>query len=182
MMGPIKFEGGHGLFPRAPSLQPAVAICFATSVKIANDRGSPIMPRISAAEKAARMWRTAAKPPKPPSDFARPARDLWRTLASSRDPTFWTRPAQLLLRRLVLTAVSAEATQRAYDAEMLTPRGAMLARQLTGLNASVLAFSRQLRLSPLQNNRVDATRRNADRSPLLDDPLIGGAARHGPRR
>ena len=76
------------------------------------------MPRISAAEKAARMWRTAAKPPKPPADFARPARDLWRTLASSRDPSFWTRPAQLLLRRLVLTAISAEATQRAYDAEM----------------------------------------------------------------
>jgi hypothetical protein len=86
------------------------------------------------------------------------------------------------LRRLVLTAISAEATQRAYDAEMLSPRGAMLARQLTGLNASVLAFSRQLRLSPLQNNRIDAPEQRADRPAIFDDPLIGGAALRGPRR
>jgi hypothetical protein len=86
------------------------------------------------------------------------------------------------LRRLVLTAISAEATQRAYDAEMLSPRGAVLARQLTSLNASVLACSRQLRLSPLQNNRIDAPDQRAERPSILDDPLIGGSAVHGRRR
>ena len=135
------------------------------------------MARESAESKAARVWRAGAKLPSPPATLRGPARKAWRTLVSQREAWYWTPSARIALERLCATLASVEVTQKAYDADPLAKGAAALCRQLTGLNSSVVSLMRQLRLNPVQEHKSDARDKVADRSPLLDHPLIGGKTR-----
>jgi hypothetical protein len=88
----------------------------------------------------------------------------------------------MLLERLCLTLASVEITQKAYDSDPIGKNAAALARQLTGLNSSAIALTRQLRLNPMQSNRPDAPEQRAEPPAIVHDRLIGGHALRSPPR
>jgi hypothetical protein len=139
------------------------------------------MPKSSAEEKAAKLWRIGAKPPRPPPDLRGPARKLWISLAASRPPYFWTEAAKFLLRRLVLTAASTEIVHAELDRDPAGANSSRIARQVATLNASITSLSRQLRLNPINEIAPDARERLTERGSAIDDEeqLLGGPAVHG---
>jgi hypothetical protein len=134
------------------------------------------MARESAESKAAKVWRTGAKYPPIPSDLPSSIRKHYKALMTSREVHHWTRNAQDLLRRYVLTFASAEKAQRRLDNEDDPRMISAHARSLATLNSSLITMSRQLRLTPLSQISSDARDQLHEPPAAMHDRLIGGRA------
>ena len=137
------------------------------------------MPRKSAEQRAAELWRIGYDPPPPPSSLSPPARKLWKEIAASKPADYWTPTLCILLRRFCRTAEFAEVINNRLD-DLLPgdPEALALGRQVTAANASLGSLAVRMRLSA-QNTITPHSREQINEGGILDHPLIGGHAIRG---
>jgi hypothetical protein len=140
------------------------------------------MPRKSAEQRAAELWRIGNKPPPPPADLAPPARKLWKEIACSKPGDFWTPTLRTLLGRFVKTSEYAERIAARLDELPIGDSEALaLGRQMTAANASLCGLATKMRLSAQNMISPHSREQMADPGPGPLDDLLGGRAVHGPR-
>ncbi len=106
------------------------------------------MPRISAEERSASMYRAGGVAPVAPDTLTADQKKIWRDVVSAK-PADWFDTGNLaLLRRYCwLVSRSDRVTGALEEAEPGSERALLLIKELTPLNAAVATFARQLRLT-----------------------------------
>jgi hypothetical protein len=132
------------------------------------------MPRKSAEQRSAELFRTGNKPPQPPVDLSPPAAELWKAIATSKPADYWTPALQILLRAFCETSEhSQRVATRLAALPVGDPEALALGRQMAATNASLGGLSQKMRLSAQSTVSLHATAQLAERGipqHLLDDP------------
>jgi hypothetical protein len=107
------------------------------------------MPRISHEARSASYYLSGGKPPEPPSHLSVKAKAIWRGIARSRPPDFFTAGALPLLEAYVETIV----VRRFYTEMWARDRGnADYVKALVSINSSLSQLATKLRLA---NTSID---------------------------
>ena len=131
------------------------------------------MPRISAEQRASRLFLTGHKPPQPPSDLGKPAADHWRTIVRSRPPDFFDGGVQGLLQTLCSALAECSRVAQAMAAEPVgTPQSAALTKDYAVLCGIAMSLARSLRLTKQSIDKKSGA--HDERAPPVDH-LIGAS-------
>jgi hypothetical protein len=134
------------------------------------------MPRKSAEERGAAMYRARGTYAGPPSTLSQPGKRLWRSLITARPIDHWSPAMLLLLRHAVETSIAADRVSVALrkEADLADERAMKLTRALCSLNTNLTGLLTRMRLTPQSQHTRRETGFNNETGGL--HPLLGGAA------
>src|SRR4051794_28656980 len=106
------------------------------------------MPRKSAEERGASIYRSGAVPPRPPRNLGRTAADHWATIVQARAPDHFDGSVQGLLANYCSALAESGRVAAAMAAEAPgTPVSAALTKDFATLTGLAASLARQLRLT-----------------------------------
>ena len=129
------------------------------------------MPRLSAEERAAAVWRAGGEPPKPPKCLSRKARALWREIVASRPADYFGPGSTQLLECFVVASVAARELAPKIAAD---PGDKGLAEAFRRHSAIMATMATKLRLAISSAVKPHAGKLNERGGG--HGPLIGGRA------
>lgn len=131
------------------------------------------MPRSSADEIAAAVWREGGRHPQPPKHLARDARAVWREIVESRPVDFFAPGSLHLLEQFCVTVIAQRHISARLQADPGDLETAKLHKEYGTLSATLAT---KLRLS-IQSALRTESGKNSERAPALGG-LLGGEAWH----
>jgi phage terminase small subunit len=136
------------------------------------------MPRKSAEQRSAELWRIGHKPPPPPADLSSTASKLWRKIIIDKPGDFWSPALLALLQAFCETSDhSRRVVTRLAELPVDDPAALALARALVANNSSLCNLAQKMRLSAQNLISPQARAQLTERGAVLDsDDLIGVAA------
>jgi phage terminase small subunit len=135
------------------------------------------MPRRSAEERGAALYRVGGRPPVPPDYLSDAAKAVWRTIVADR-PADYFRPSNYDLLAsycsLLVTARELFRRMESLDQDTQYASFGIAVAQAAKLSAALTGFAAKLRLTP--SAEIDRKSRKLDeRGMLEDDPTLFGA-------
>ncbi len=102
------------------------------------------MPRLSAEDRAAAVWRAGGEPPKPPKHLSRAAKAMWREIVASRPADYFGPGSTHLLESFVVAVLAARVLAEVVEAD---PRDEAAAKEWRNFARIEATLATKLRLA-----------------------------------